>query len=172
MNGADWSKRYPLIIRDAARIKGSAILDAEAVWLDATAWLTLKRCTVGRTTLGPLPLIVLERRHRRKRKRKAKQSGPTERSSPLTAYHVPAATAGRTAASPVPTWRGPPQSAPGTVFILQKEKWSLNSPRPFGVRIVRRNPMDWMLIVVVVLLLLSSLVSAHGSDIGGRRRGS
>jgi bifunctional non-homologous end joining protein LigD len=35
MNGADWSKRYPLIIRDAGRIKGSAILDAEAVWLDA-----------------------------------------------------------------------------------------------------------------------------------------
>ena len=35
MNGADWSKRYPLIIQDAARIKGSAILDAEVVWLDS-----------------------------------------------------------------------------------------------------------------------------------------
>ena len=34
MNGSDWSKRYPLIVEDAARIKGSAILDAEAVWLD------------------------------------------------------------------------------------------------------------------------------------------
>ena len=34
MNGADWSKRYPLIIQDAARIKGSAILDAEVVCLD------------------------------------------------------------------------------------------------------------------------------------------
>ena len=33
MNGADWSKRYPLIIQDAARIGGSAIFDAEAVWL-------------------------------------------------------------------------------------------------------------------------------------------
>ena len=33
MNGADWSKRYPLIIQDAAQIKGSAILDAEVVWL-------------------------------------------------------------------------------------------------------------------------------------------
>src|SRR5262249_17751242 len=32
-NGADWSKRYPLITRDAARIDGSAILDAEVVWL-------------------------------------------------------------------------------------------------------------------------------------------
>jgi len=35
MNGADWSKRYPLIIEAAARIEGSAIFDAEAVWLDS-----------------------------------------------------------------------------------------------------------------------------------------
>jgi bifunctional non-homologous end joining protein LigD len=34
INGADWSKRYPLIVRDAAKIKGSAIVDAEVVWLD------------------------------------------------------------------------------------------------------------------------------------------
>jgi bifunctional non-homologous end joining protein LigD len=33
INGADWSKRYPLIIQDAARIEGSAIFDAEVVWL-------------------------------------------------------------------------------------------------------------------------------------------
>ena len=33
MNGNDWSKRYPLIIQDAVKIKGSAIIDAEAVWL-------------------------------------------------------------------------------------------------------------------------------------------
>ena len=54
MNGADWSKRYPLIIQDAARIKGSAILDAEVVWLELTVWLTLKRCTAVRMTAGPL----------------------------------------------------------------------------------------------------------------------
>ena len=35
MNGADWSKRYPLIVRAAARIKGSAIIDAEVVCLDS-----------------------------------------------------------------------------------------------------------------------------------------
>jgi bifunctional non-homologous end joining protein LigD len=35
MNGADWSKRHPLIIQDSARIKGSAIFDAEVVWLDS-----------------------------------------------------------------------------------------------------------------------------------------
>jgi bifunctional non-homologous end joining protein LigD len=36
INGADWSKRYPLILRDAARIiEGSAIIDAEVVWLDS-----------------------------------------------------------------------------------------------------------------------------------------
>ena len=32
--------------------------------------------------------------------------------------------------------------------------------------------MDSMLAVVVILLLLGSLVSARGSDIEGRRRGS
>src|SRR5262249_57010936 len=35
INGADWSKRYPLIVRDAGRIEGSAIIDAEVVWLDS-----------------------------------------------------------------------------------------------------------------------------------------
>jgi bifunctional non-homologous end joining protein LigD len=35
INGANWSKRYPLIVRDAARIEGSAIIDAEVVWLDS-----------------------------------------------------------------------------------------------------------------------------------------
>ena len=36
MNGADWSKRYPLIVHDAAtRVEVSAIFDAEVVWLDA-----------------------------------------------------------------------------------------------------------------------------------------
>src|SRR5262245_38084621 len=33
INGADWSKRCPLITRDAARIDSSAILDTEVVWL-------------------------------------------------------------------------------------------------------------------------------------------
>ena len=33
-NGADWSKRYPLITAEAARLKGSAILDAEVVCSD------------------------------------------------------------------------------------------------------------------------------------------
>ena len=35
MNGADWSARYPLIVKAATRIKGSAIIDAEVVCLDA-----------------------------------------------------------------------------------------------------------------------------------------
>jgi bifunctional non-homologous end joining protein LigD len=33
VNGTDWSKRYPLIVEAAAGITGSAILDAEVVWL-------------------------------------------------------------------------------------------------------------------------------------------
>jgi bifunctional non-homologous end joining protein LigD len=32
INGEDWSKRYPLITEAAARIGGSAVLDAEVVW--------------------------------------------------------------------------------------------------------------------------------------------
>ena len=35
MNAADWTRRYPRIVEHAARIKGSAIIDAEVVWLDA-----------------------------------------------------------------------------------------------------------------------------------------
>jgi bifunctional non-homologous end joining protein LigD len=31
MNAADWTERYPLIVKEAARLKGSAILDAEVV---------------------------------------------------------------------------------------------------------------------------------------------
>src|SRR5262249_56155617 len=33
MNGADWSDRYPRIVEEAARIKGSAVMDAEVVCL-------------------------------------------------------------------------------------------------------------------------------------------
>jgi bifunctional non-homologous end joining protein LigD len=35
INGANWSKRYPLIVEAAARIQGPAIMDAEVVWLDS-----------------------------------------------------------------------------------------------------------------------------------------
>jgi len=34
MNGNDWSKRYPRIVEEAARIKGAAIIDAEVVCLN------------------------------------------------------------------------------------------------------------------------------------------
>ena len=33
INGADWSKRYPLIVEAAANVNGNAILDAEVVWI-------------------------------------------------------------------------------------------------------------------------------------------
>src|SRR5262249_48825154 len=32
-NGADWTKRYPRILKEAARLKGTAIIDAEVVYL-------------------------------------------------------------------------------------------------------------------------------------------
>jgi bifunctional non-homologous end joining protein LigD len=34
MNGNNWTDRYPRIVEEAARIKGTAILDAEVVCLD------------------------------------------------------------------------------------------------------------------------------------------
>src|SRR5262245_18208438 len=33
INGADWSKRYPRIVEESARIKGGAVMDAEVVCL-------------------------------------------------------------------------------------------------------------------------------------------
>jgi bifunctional non-homologous end joining protein LigD len=35
ITGADWSKRYPLIVEAAAKINGNLIVDAEVVWLDS-----------------------------------------------------------------------------------------------------------------------------------------
>ena len=34
INGADWSERYPRIVKETAGIRGSAIIDAEVVYLD------------------------------------------------------------------------------------------------------------------------------------------
>jgi bifunctional non-homologous end joining protein LigD len=39
MNGADWSKRYPLIVEAAARIDRAAILDAEVA---SKSWIKVK----------------------------------------------------------------------------------------------------------------------------------
>jgi len=63
MNGADWSTPYPLIMQDAARIKGSAILDAEAVWLDANGVADFEalhsRSNDTRTTALAFDLLML-----------------------------------------------------------------------------------------------------------------
>jgi bifunctional non-homologous end joining protein LigD len=34
MNGADWTSRYPIIVAEASRLDGSAIIDAEVVCTD------------------------------------------------------------------------------------------------------------------------------------------
>ena len=64
MNGADWSKRYPLIVRDAARIKGSAILDAEVAWLDSNGVADFKalhsRSNDGRATALAFGLLMFD----------------------------------------------------------------------------------------------------------------
>jgi bifunctional non-homologous end joining protein LigD len=71
MNGADWSKRYPLIIQDAARIKGSPILDAEAVWLDANGMADFEalysRSNDGRATALAFDLLMLNEEDMRRK---------------------------------------------------------------------------------------------------------
>jgi bifunctional non-homologous end joining protein LigD len=58
INGANWSKRYPLIAEAAARIQGSAILDAEVVWLDSE-WLSSTPCTAELMTRMRLPAVLI-----------------------------------------------------------------------------------------------------------------
>jgi bifunctional non-homologous end joining protein LigD len=64
MNGADWSKRHPLIVHDAAtRVEGSAIFDAEVVWLDANGVSDFEvlhsRANVDRATACAFDLLML-----------------------------------------------------------------------------------------------------------------
>lgn len=44
INDADSSKRYPLIVETARRIDGSAILDAEVVWLGSDGVANFDAC--------------------------------------------------------------------------------------------------------------------------------
>ena len=71
MNGADWSKRYPLIVQDAARIKGSAILDAEAVWLDSNGMADFEalhsRSNDARATALAFDLLMLDEEDMRRK---------------------------------------------------------------------------------------------------------
>jgi bifunctional non-homologous end joining protein LigD len=52
MNGADWSKRYPRIMEAAARIKVSAVMDAEVVCLDEKGVPNFEPC------IAALPIIL------------------------------------------------------------------------------------------------------------------
>ena len=71
MNGADWSKRYPLIIQDAARIKGSAILDAEVVWLGSDGVADFEalhsRSNDARATALAFDLLMLDEEDMRRK---------------------------------------------------------------------------------------------------------
>jgi len=62
-NGADWSKRYPLIIDGAARIDGSAIFDFEVVWLGSDGVADFEashgRANDGRATARAFDLPML-----------------------------------------------------------------------------------------------------------------
>src|SRR6476646_2776969 len=59
MNGADWSKRYPLIVQDAARIEGSAIFDAEVVWLGSDSVANFEALHSRSTMRGQPPAHLI-----------------------------------------------------------------------------------------------------------------
>jgi bifunctional non-homologous end joining protein LigD len=59
INGADWSKRYPLIARAASRIQGAAIIDAEVVWLDLEGVPNFDASTVELMTRMRLPVLLI-----------------------------------------------------------------------------------------------------------------
>ena len=56
MQAADWSKRYPLITAEAARLKGYAILDAEVVARTKTGCRILGYCTAVASIRWRLPV--------------------------------------------------------------------------------------------------------------------
>jgi bifunctional non-homologous end joining protein LigD len=63
MNGADWTKRYPLITKDAVWIGDSAIIDAEVVWLGSDGVADFdalhSRANEGRATALAFDLLML-----------------------------------------------------------------------------------------------------------------
>ena len=72
MNGGDWTARYPLIFHDAAtRVEGSAIFDAEVVWLDANGVSDFEalhsRANDDRATACAFDLLMLNGADLRKR---------------------------------------------------------------------------------------------------------
>lgn len=56
MNGADWSKRYPLIFQHAARVKDFAIFDAEVVWLGSDGVADFEALRSGANDAGATAL--------------------------------------------------------------------------------------------------------------------
>ena len=53
MNGADWSKRYPRIVEEAARIKGHAVIDAEVSVSTVRALHSSSCCITGAMSTTP-----------------------------------------------------------------------------------------------------------------------
>jgi ATP-dependent DNA ligase len=60
MNAADWTQRYPVILDEAARIKGTAIFDAEVVCVsDPMGWRTSMRCTAAFRITARSPALLI-----------------------------------------------------------------------------------------------------------------
>ena len=63
INGTNWSKRYPLIAETVAHIQGSAILDAEVLWLDSDGMAQFdalhRRVNHGKASVCAFNLLML-----------------------------------------------------------------------------------------------------------------
>jgi hypothetical protein len=81
--GAEWGRLVEalpvLIIQDAARIKGSAILDAEAVWLDSNGMADFEalhsRSNDGRATALAFDLLMLNEEDMRRKPHVERKAG-------------------------------------------------------------------------------------------------
>ena len=64
MNAADWTERYPLVAREAARIKGTAIIDTEVVCLSSDGFPDFdalhSRCNDYRAVACAFDLLMLD----------------------------------------------------------------------------------------------------------------
>ena len=58
MNGNDWTKRYPRIVEEAARLRAPLIIDAE-VFSIVRAFLISTLCTVAQPMKKPWPWLSI-----------------------------------------------------------------------------------------------------------------
>jgi ATP-dependent DNA ligase len=84
MNGADWSTRYPRIVEDAARLKGSAVIDAEVVCLDEKRLPNFNALQHCRSSCSRLCLRSADGHRRRVRRQPLRERKASPRQTPAS----------------------------------------------------------------------------------------